>query len=82
MVLRSNHLTNREWMVAELLAQGKTNKEIALYLGTSPFTVRNQVSVILQRIRATHRSQIARFVALNTIKKGPQNANPKGARNS
>ncbi len=64
----SHHLTSREWTVAGLVAQGKTNKQISFYLGTSPLTVRNQVCSILRKIGATSRLEIASFATHNALK--------------
>jgi DNA-binding NarL/FixJ family response regulator len=43
-----NQLTHQEQKIVALIAQGLTNKEIAQRLGSSPFTVRNQVKVIIR----------------------------------
>lgn len=48
----------REGEVLRLVQLGYTNPEIARALGTSPNTVRNQVSSLLQKIGATTRSEL------------------------
>jgi DNA-binding CsgD family transcriptional regulator len=54
-------LTPRQREILVLLAQGKTNREIAAALATSPHTVRNQVSEILRRLRLRNRVGAARL---------------------
>ncbi|HEV8248707.1 MAG TPA: response regulator transcription factor [Gaiellaceae bacterium] len=48
-------LTDREWEVLQLLADGLGTKEIALRLGVSATTVRRQISSAVERIAATGR---------------------------
>jgi DNA-binding NarL/FixJ family response regulator len=54
-----NQLTPQERKIVALVAQGLTNKEIAQRLGTSPFTVRNQVQVIIRKLELKNRVQVA-----------------------
>jgi DNA-binding NarL/FixJ family response regulator len=57
-------LTPREKEVVELIAEGLSNAEIAERLFLSNGTVRNHVSVILEKTGLDHRTQIAvRFLA-------------------
>jgi PAS domain S-box-containing protein len=49
-------LTLREVEVLELVAAGKTDKEIAKTLGRSPYTVHNHVRHILLKMSATSRT--------------------------
>jgi DNA-binding CsgD family transcriptional regulator len=55
-------LTRREWEVAELVAQGLTNREIATRLYISERTAQNHVQHVLNKINATGRSQIAAWM--------------------
>jgi DNA-binding CsgD family transcriptional regulator len=48
----------REGEVLRLMQLGYTNPEIARALGTSPNTVRNQVSSLLQKLGATTRTEL------------------------
>ncbi|MGD0546493.1 MAG: response regulator transcription factor [Terracidiphilus sp.] len=50
-------LSTRECEVLELLAKGKSNKEIALDLGIQESTVKCHISVILTRLDANDRTQ-------------------------
>ena len=50
-------LTKREKEVFTLLVNGKTTKEIALYLGISEKTVRNHISNTMQKLGVKGRSQ-------------------------
>ncbi len=52
-------LTHRQHEVLRLIAQGKTNKEIARDLDISPFTVRIQVSSLLKALNVTTRTAAA-----------------------
>lgn len=58
----SEPLTEREKEILQLIAQGKSNREIAdgLYLGYS--TVRNYVSSILHKLGYSNRSQVTAYV--------------------
>lgn len=50
-------LSSREREVLNLLARGKSNKEIAAQLGITEATVKCHVSVILMRLQVTDRTQ-------------------------
>ena len=56
-------LTEREFDVLRLLVEGHSNPEIAARLHLAPGTVRNYVSVILQKLGVSDRTQAA-LVAL------------------
>jgi len=55
-------LTEREREVAILIAQGKTNPEIAQQLVVGKRTVETNVSNILSKLGVTSRTQIALWV--------------------
>jgi DNA-binding NarL/FixJ family response regulator len=57
--LVDNPLSEREMDVIGLIAQGKTNKEIAASLSIAEKTARNHVSRILTKLGLTRRSQAA-----------------------
>jgi DNA-binding NarL/FixJ family response regulator len=52
-------LTKREWQVLELVAQGKTNRNVAGDLSISVQTVRTHVSSILAKLETPNRSGAA-----------------------
>lgn len=52
-------LTDRERAIAELVARGFDNREIAATLYLSEGTVRNHISFILQKLQLKNRTQIA-----------------------
>ncbi|HEY9804911.1 MAG TPA: response regulator transcription factor [Leptolyngbyaceae cyanobacterium] len=52
-----NHLTGRELEILSLLAQGKTNQEIATKLYITPGTVRVHVHAILHKLEVSDRHQ-------------------------
>lgn len=52
-------LTDRERAVAEKLAQGLTNPEIAVGLGIRPQSVRNLVSSVMRKLGCQNRIQVA-----------------------
>jgi DNA-binding NarL/FixJ family response regulator len=54
-----HRLTEREWEILGLVAQGKTNKQVALELFISTETVRTHVSNILEKLDAPNRSAAA-----------------------
>jgi non-specific serine/threonine protein kinase len=56
-------LTSRQHEVAELVARGLTNKQIAQRLGISRYTAETHVRNILERLGAASRSEIATWVA-------------------
>ncbi|MCM3744720.1 response regulator transcription factor [Sporosarcina luteola] len=57
-----NPLTDRESQVLGLVAEGKTTKEIASELFLTPGTVRNYISVILEKLEVGNRIEaISRF---------------------
>jgi DNA-binding NarL/FixJ family response regulator len=53
-----DELTARERDILELIAQGKTNVEIAQALGLSPKTIRNDISNVLVKVQATDRAKL------------------------
>ncbi|MFI5503608.1 LuxR C-terminal-related transcriptional regulator [Nocardia asteroides] len=53
-------LTRREREVAELAAQGRTNKDIATHLYLSPRTVEDHLGRVLRKLSLTSRAGIAR----------------------
>lgn len=54
----SNSLTEREKEVLELVANGKNTKEIAEELRIKTGTVRNYISVILDKLEVKNRRQV------------------------
>lgn len=56
-------LAPRELEVARLSADGRTNKVIARALGISPFTVRNQLTSIYDKLGITGRTELAALLA-------------------
>ncbi|MGW1270630.1 LuxR C-terminal-related transcriptional regulator [Streptomyces sp. NPDC002491] len=61
----SGRLTGREREVAELVAKGLSNKQIAATFGRSPRTVDNHVQNILAKLGFAGRSQIATWWTAN-----------------
>ncbi|MDQ2747247.1 MAG: response regulator transcription factor [Acidobacteriota bacterium] len=60
--VRDEQLTAAEWRVAETVARGLSNKEIAAELNLSVRTVENHVSRILAKKNFTNRVEIARHI--------------------
>ncbi|MEQ1603411.1 MAG: response regulator transcription factor [Pyrinomonadaceae bacterium] len=60
--VRDEELTDAEWRVAEDVARGLSNKEIATKLDLSIRTIENHVSRILAKKNFSNRVEIARFV--------------------
>lgn len=61
-------LSTQEKKVLALVADGKTNKEIAMDMGLSDKTVRNYLSHIMEKLHFSRRSQAAAFYAQQTHK--------------
>ncbi|WP_219419905.1 response regulator transcription factor [Pseudonocardia nigra] len=60
-------LTRREWEVAELVAKGSTNREIAARLCLSERTAQNHVQHILTKLDLANRSQVTAWVARQDV---------------
>ncbi|MFZ5827498.1 MAG: response regulator [Bacillota bacterium] len=58
-----NDLTDQERRILELIAEGKTNREIGEALFLSENTVRNYVSRLLDRLGLSRRSEAAAYMA-------------------
>ena len=56
-------LTDQERRILALIAEGKTNKEIASEIFLSDKTVKNYVSSILSKLNLRRRSEAAAFIA-------------------
>lgn len=54
-----DNLTVRERTIIRLVAQGLTNKEIALQLYLSEGTVRNNIVVLMEKLSVTNRTQLS-----------------------
>jgi DNA-binding CsgD family transcriptional regulator len=60
---RSEHLTPRELEVARLVAEGLTNRQVAVRLGITERTAETHVDHILTKLDFSSRAQIAAWVA-------------------
>jgi DNA-binding NarL/FixJ family response regulator len=58
-VIQSVRMTNRESEIVKLIAEGLANKEIALKLNLSIYTVKSHVHNILEKMALNTRVQIA-----------------------
>jgi DNA-binding NarL/FixJ family response regulator len=59
--LPSEKLSSQEERVLALVADGKTNKEIAAEMSLSDKTVKNYLASVFQKLRVTRRTQAAAF---------------------
>src|SRR5690606_38484552 len=59
--LASESLTEREWQVVELIADGKTTNEIAQALELSPKTIESHRSRIMQKLNLEQTAQLVTF---------------------
>jgi DNA-binding CsgD family transcriptional regulator len=50
-------ITEREQQVLQLLADGRSNKEIAAHLGLSPNTVKTHVARLFEKLRVARRTE-------------------------
>jgi two-component system, NarL family, response regulator DevR len=64
-------LTPQERKILMLVAEGKTNKEIAAEVFLSDKTVKNYVSSILAKLNLERRAQAAAFVAQHRLDRSP-----------
>lgn len=61
-------LTAKELVVLTLIARGFSNTEIAGFLYLSPFTIRNRVELILEKLNAKNRANaVARAMVLGVL---------------
>ena len=58
---RSRGITDREYALIQLVAEGDSNREIADRLFLSEGTVRNYLSQILEKLNLRDRTQLAIF---------------------
>jgi DNA-binding NarL/FixJ family response regulator len=65
-----SQLTAQEQKILMLVAEGKTNKEIASEVFLSDKTVKNYVSSILSKLNLERRAQAAAFVAKHRLDRG------------
>ncbi len=61
-------LSKREDEIAQLIARGRTNKEIGATLGVSDRTVENHVASILRKLKLRSRTEVAARIASETRK--------------
>ncbi len=64
-------LTSQEQKILALVAEGKTNKEIAAEIFLSDKTVKNYVSSILSKLNLERRAQAAAYVARHRVPRSP-----------
>ena len=62
-------LTAREYDVARLISEGRTNAEIADKLGIAPKTASSHVEHILAKLGASRRAEIAAWAS--TVERSP-----------
>jgi DNA-binding NarL/FixJ family response regulator len=55
----SPSMTEQHWRILELLAQGLPNKAIARDLGIAPSTVKNQLTLVFDKLGVSNRTQAA-----------------------
>jgi DNA-binding NarL/FixJ family response regulator len=65
-------LTQREHQIVSLVVEGRSNREIATRLGLSAQTVKNQLSVILDKLGVTSRVQLAVYAVRHNLDGGGQ----------
>ncbi len=66
-------MSPQQWRILELLAQGLPNKEIARTLGIASSTVKNQLTVVFERLGVSNRTQAA-MAARALVKNGGERA--------
>lgn len=63
---KQSQLTENEYKILKLIAEGKTNREIAADVFLSDKTVKNYVSSILSKLNMKRRSEAAAYIARRT----------------
>jgi len=67
----SPELTGRERQVAELVARGASNREVAEALVLSPKTVERHLTNILAKLGARNRTDLARRIHAGSVRESP-----------
>lgn len=62
-----DQLTSREREVLQLIAEGKTNKDVAALLGISPFTVDAHRGRIMEKLNVHNVNELVRFAIRNGL---------------
>lgn len=60
-------LNEKEWKIVQLIAEGMNNKEIAQHLHFSEGTIRNYLSIILEKMEIRDRTQLAVYYYKNLL---------------
>ena len=68
-------LNVREEQIARLLLKGKTNKEIAKALALSEKTVKHYMSLLMQKLAARNRLELALAIRKSEPNQGPHRVN-------
>jgi two-component system response regulator DevR len=58
-----NNLSRQEGRILALIAEGKTNKEVATEMGLAEKTVKNYLSTVFEKLHVTRRAQAAALYA-------------------
>ncbi len=58
----ADDLSTTEFAASMLAARGWTNQEIASHMGLSEYTVRNHISVAMQKLNVTQRAELAAYM--------------------
>lgn len=66
-ILSKYNLTNKEYEIIKLVAEGLSNKEIAKILFHSEGTIKNNISTILSKLGLRDRTQLAVFAYKNKL---------------
>ena len=64
LVCVDGRLTEGEREIVEHVALGHTNLDIAVALGKSPNTIRNQLAVVMRKLTASNRADVVRLAVL------------------
>ncbi|PYP92579.1 MAG: DNA-binding response regulator [Candidatus Angelobacter sp. Gp1-AA117] len=64
---RKGHLTMRETQIVQLLAEGKSNKEVSVHLNLSVRTVENHRARIMQKLHLNSFSDLVRHAIRNKL---------------
>lgn len=68
-------MTPRQWQIAELVAEGMTNFEVAKVIGKTHWTVRNALRTIFDETGMSNRTELALWIVAHKERKQHETEN-------
>lgn len=79
--MNTEKLNKREWKIIQLIGEGLSNREIARRLIFTEGTIRNNLTVILEKLQLRDRTQLAIWYLQNGKQLQSYTVNERGFRN-